>query len=148
MTRRSAPPRSFPTRQRPASPAAPADASTVARGRRAEELALRFLKRQGLKPVARNYRCRAGEIDLVMTKAGTVVFVEVRSRTSRAFVSPKETVDWRKQRRLAKVAAWFLRSRRDLAGARVRFDVVSVTNPDYSAKMEWIRNAFEVDDYI
>lgn len=83
-----------------------------------------------------------------MMKAGTVVFVEVRSRASSAFVSPKETVDWRKQRRLARVAAWFLRSRRDLARAPVRFDVVSVTAPNYDAGLEWIQNAFQVDDFF
>ena len=122
------------------------DISTTDKGRRAEDLALEHLERQGLELIARNYRCRAGEIDLVMQQAGLVVFVEVRSRTSSAFVSPKETVDWRKQRRLARVAAWFLRQRRDLANRPVRFDVVSVTTPNYHARLEWIRNAFQVDD--
>ena len=134
------------TGQRPAPPAASSDVSTAAKGRRAEDLALQFLKDRGLRLIARNYRCRVGEVDLVMTQAGIVVFVEVRSRASSAFVSPKETVDWRKRQRLARVAAWFLRSRRDLAGLPVRFDVVSVTTPNYNARLEWIRNAFQVDD--
>lgn len=120
--------------------------STVIKGRRAEELALRYLKRRGLEPIARNYRCRAGEVDLVMRHAGTIVFVEVRSRASPTFVSPKATVDWRKQRRLARVAAWFLSAHREWADRPVRFDVVSVTKPNYRAKLEWIQNAFQVDD--
>ena len=82
----------------------------------------------------------------MVEQAGTLVFVEVRSRTSAAFVNPKETVDWRKQQRLARVAACFLRARRNLAGRPVRFDVVSVTRPNYNARLEWIQNAFQVDD--
>ena len=132
--------------QRRAPPAASSGVTTAAKGRRAEDLALQHLKRHDLELIARNYRCRAGEIDLVMEQAGIVVFVEVRSRASSAFVSPKETVDWRKQRRLARVAAWFLRSRRDLAKRPVRFDVVSVTKPNCHATLEWIQNAFQVDD--
>ncbi len=120
--------------------------STAVKGRRAERLALRYLERQGLELIARNYRCRAGEVDLVMGHAGVIVFVEVRSRASPAFVSPKETVDRRKQQRLARVAAWFLSSHRGLAAHPVRFDVVSVTKPNYRARLEWIRNAFQVDD--
>ena len=124
------------------------DISTADKGRRAEDLALEHLERHGLELIARNYRCRAGEVDLVMEHAGLVVFVEVRSRARQsAFVSPKETVDWRKQRRLARVAAWFLRRRREYwPTGPVRFDVVSVTKPNYHARLEWIRNAFQVDD--
>lgn len=138
--------RASPTGQRPTPLAASSDSSTVAKGRRAEELALQYLQGKGLRLIARNYRCRVGEVDLVMTQAGIVVFVEVRSRASSAFVNPKETVDWRKQRRLARVAAWFLRSHPDLAARPVRFDVVSVTTPNYDARLEWIQNAFQVDD--
>ena len=121
-------------------------ASTVAKGRRAEDLALAHLRRRGLKLIERNYRCRAGEVDLVLQQAGTLVFAEVRSRASAAFLSPKETVDWRKQQRLARVAACFLRARAQFAKSPIRFDVVSVTQPNYRTRVEWIRNAFHVDD--
>jgi len=121
--------------------------STVAKGQRAEELALRYLQRRGLRLIARNYRCRVGEIDLVMMKSGVVVFVEVRSRASPAFLNPKQTVDWRKQQRLARVAAWFLRSHRNFAGLPVRFDVVSVIAPNSRATLEWIQHAFQTDDF-
>lgn len=120
--------------------------TTVAKGRRAEALALRHLKRQGLKLIDRNYRCRAGEVDLIMGQSGTLVFVEVRSRASAAFINPKETVDWRKQQRLIRVAGCFLRERREFAQSLIRFDVVSVTQPNYRAKLEWIQNAFQADD--
>ncbi len=120
--------------------------TTTAKGRRAEALALGYLRSQGLRLIARNYRCRAGEADLVMRQSGTLVFVEVRSRASSAFVIAKETVDWRKQQRLVRVAGFFLRERPEFADRPVRFDVVSVTRPNYRANLEWIRNAFEVDD--
>ena len=121
-------------------------ASTTAKGRWAEDLALAHLKRRGLQLLARNYRCRAGEADLVMREAASVVFVEVRFRASSGFGSPKATVDWRKQQRLARVAGCFLRGYRQFASCPIRFDVVSVTKPNYDAHLEWIRNAFEVDD--
>ena len=124
----------------------PHSATTTAKGRWAEDLALTHLQRRGLQLLARNYRCRAGEADLVMREAGSVVFVEVRFRASSRFGSPKATVDWRKQQRLARVAGCFLRGHRQFASCPIRFDVVSVTKPNYRAHLEWIRNAFEVND--
>ena len=121
-------------------------ATTTAKGRWAEDLALAYLRRRGLRLVRRNYRCRAGEADLILRHAGTIVFVEVRFRTSSRFGSPKETVDLRKQQRLARVAGCFLRAHQEFAASAVRFDVVSVTKPNYRASLEWVRNAFEVDD--
>ena len=120
--------------------------TTVAKGRWAEELVLGHLERHGLKLIARNYRCRVGEADLIMGHSRTLVFVEVRSRASSAFVSPKETVDWRKQQRLIRVAGCFLREHREFAASPIRFDVISVTKPNYRTQLEWIKNAFEVDD--
>ncbi len=120
--------------------------ATTEKGRQAEALALAHLQRRGLRLIARNYRCRAGEVDLVMQQGNSVVFVEVRSRTSAAFVNPKETVDWRKQRRIAKVAAHYLGAHREMANRPVRFDVVSVTRPNYAAQLEWIPGAFQIDD--
>ena len=120
--------------------------ATTEKGRRAEDLALAHLQRQGMRLVIRNYRCRLGEVDLVMTHANSLVFIEVRSRTSSAFVNPKETVDWRKQRRIARVAGSFLKAHRAYANCPVRFDVVSVTQPNYAAKLEWIPGAFNVDE--
>lgn len=121
-------------------------ATTTAKGRWAEDLALAHLRRRGLRLIARNYRCRAGEADLILDQAGVVVVVEVRYRASSTFGGPKETVNWRKQQRLARVAGCFLRAHPDLAARRIRFDVVAVTRPNYRARLEWIQNAFEVDD--
>ena len=120
--------------------------ATTDKGRQAEDLALAHLQRKGLQLIARNYRCRAGEVDLVMAHANSLVFVEVRSRTNAAVVNPKETVDRRKQRRLARVAAIYLKTHKEVANRPVRFDVVAVTQPNYAARLEWIPGAFHVDD--
>ncbi len=109
-------------------------------GAEKEILARTYLERQGLRPVARNYRCRLGEIDLVMRDADTLVFVEVRFRASTRFGSPAETVDRRKQRRLAATAEIYLQQHPNALPCR--FDVVAISGND---RIDWIRNAFYVE---
>lgn len=110
-------------------------------GRKAEALAAAHLKQAGLRLEERNFRCRLGEIDLVARDGATLVFVEVRSRTSSAFGLPQESVGRRKQQRLRRLAQFYLQGRSDTA---VRFDVVSVSfdrqgNPE---RVEHIPHAF------
>jgi len=81
-------------------------------GRRGEELAAELLRARGYTIVERNFRCRAGEIDLVALDGPTVVFVEVRSRRGERVGTPLESVDPRKQARLTLVARHFLHARR------------------------------------
>lgn len=102
-----------------------------------ERLAADFLIRQGLRLVARNHRCRFGEIDLVMADARSIVFVEVRYRGSARFGSPAETVDRHKQRRLVAAANHYLQLHPSVLPCR--FDVVAITGPD---QIEWFKNAF------
>jgi putative endonuclease len=107
-------------------------------GTEAELSALRFLQDRSLRPVRRNYRCRGGEIDLVMRDADVLVFVEVRLRRNRAFGGALASVDGRKQRRLILAAQHYLQSH-SWAGP-CRFDVVGI---DARGECEWVRNAFE-----
>lgn len=109
------------------------------RGSRAEELVCRFLLRQGLRLLARNYRCRRGEIDLIMQDAGNLVFVEVRYRRQNRYGSGLESVDHNKQRRISLCAAHYLQHHPQQARRPARFDVVAV-GPDQN--IDWIRNAF------
>lgn len=96
-------------------------------GRRGEEAAARFLLDQGFRILHRNWRCRLGELDIVAEDGGTLVFVEVRTRTSGGrFGSAAESVDLRKQRRLAAVAQVYL-TMNDRHHAPIRFDVVACT---------------------
>lgn len=127
----------------------------IVRGRQAERQALDYLQRQGLTLVRRNYRCRAGEIDLIMQDGATLVFVEVRSRGGAAarYGTPAESVTPAKQRRLTRAAAHYLLGRRDVPACR--FDVVAIsgaaTAPDPARplsadaddrRIDWIRDAF------
>ena len=111
-------------------------------GRRGERLAERFLKKQGLKTVARRYNTRAGEIDLVMRAGQTVVFVEVKTRADRVFADPQDAVNAEKRRRLLKAVRWFLRER-GWEDEPCRFDVVAVTLPPAGkAEIEHFPEAF------
>jgi putative endonuclease len=116
--------------------------TTPALGRRNEDAALRWLAERGLRLRERNFRCRRGEIDLVMQDGDCIVFIEVRYRRGIRFGSPAETIDVRKQRRLLVAARYYLQSHPDATRAPARFDVVAIrpgtTGPDF----EWIKNAF------
>ena len=105
-----------------------------------ERLACSFLTESGLRLLKRNYRCRQGEIDLVMREADTLVFVEVRFRSSTRFGTPAETVDVRKQRRLTTAARHYLQHNPN--NLACRFDVIAISGAD---RIEWIRNAFNVE---
>jgi putative endonuclease len=114
------------------------------RGREGEEVALRYLRDAGYRPIERNVRTRFGEIDLVMEQDGTIVFVEVRSRASARFGSALESVDRRKQRRLGRLAESYL-DRHRLGGRRARFDVVAVEWQDGAPRVQHVENAFELE---
>lgn len=112
-------------------------------GQHAERLALAHLEARGLALVAQNFRCRTGEIDLVMQAGGTLVFVEVRSRRSSRFASPLESVDFRKRGKLVRAANFFLVKHTAFRRHAVRFDVVSVEGPaDGAYRLKWVRDAF------
>lgn len=97
-------------------------------GRRAETLACERLATANLVVVARNWRCRHGEIDVVATAPGLVVFCEVKARRSSAFGTPAAAVTARKQARLRALAAAWLAANGH-PPSRVRFDVVTVSWP-------------------
>jgi putative endonuclease len=109
-------------------------------GRAAEEQALEFLRRAGLRLLERNYRARGGEIDLVMQQDDTLVFVEVRYRRSQHFGSAAESVTPGKQRKLIHTAGRFLQERR--VDAPCRFDVVGIHGCRQTSTIEWIKDAF------
>ena len=121
--------------------------STTQAGRRGEDLACRHLESQGLRLLQRNYRCRTGEIDLVMLDGGTLVLVEVRSRSTSEHGSAAATIGARKQRRLIRAAQHLLLSRPDFRRLPARFDVVAIDPGPAGATepvLTWIRDAFRV----
>jgi putative endonuclease len=110
------------------------------RGAEAEELAARLLANRGLVVVARNYRTRFGEVDLVARDGATLVFVEVRARRWAAFGGAAGSVDTRKQKRIVAAARHYLA--RLGTEPPCRFDVVTLQGPQ--GEPAWIRGAFEV----
>lgn len=123
----------------------PEDPTTTDLGRRGEDRALAHLQSQGLELVERNYRCRAGEIDLVMREGAVLVLVEVRSRTRSDFGSAAASIGARKQRRFILASRHLLLMRPELRKMRARFDVVAIdpgAQPGSPPVVTWIRNAF------
>lgn len=113
-------------------------------GHLAERRAERYLRRRGLRLVARNYASRCGEIDLVMREQATLVFVEVRYRGRGAWSDGVASVNRAKQRRLAAAARRFLAAFPRYAADASRFDVVGVSGTHLRMRFEWVRDAFDV----
>ena len=109
------------------------DAETARLGRHGERLARKLLRKQGMKIVAQNYRCPAGEADLIALDpstrkdlgAETIAFVEVKTRTSDRHTPPEAAVNADKRRRMRKVADYYLASRKAQDYA-IRFDIVAI----------------------
>lgn len=113
-------------------------------GRRGEEAAAKYLRRQGYRIVAHGERSKFGEIDLVAIDGRTVVFVEVKTRQSQDAGHPAEAVEAVKQRRLTRAAVAFLKHH-GLLEHPARFDVVAVTWPEGQRRpaIEHFKDAFE-----
>ncbi len=112
-------------------------------GKEGERVAELFLKKKGYKLVERNYRCAAGELDLVMLDQRAIVFVEVKTRTGTGYGTPLEAVESRKQQKMIYAAQFFL-SARKLNQREARFDVVGISWPGPQPLVEHIENAFEL----
>lgn len=109
------------------------------RGEWAERIALEHLRKAGLSLLRANFRCRGGEIDLVMRDADFLVFVEVRYRAREDFGGSIESIDERKRARVTLAAEYYLAGRGDMDEPPCRFDVVCVGPHG----VEWIRDAFQ-----
>jgi len=107
-----------------------------------EAAACQYLVRRGLALVARNFRGPRGEIDLIMRDGGTLVFVEVKFRSSTRYGSPLEAVSPMKQRRIKNTALFYL-SQTKCCYSVVRFDVLGITKTGQTLKYLWVKGAFE-----
>lgn len=111
--------------------------NSVQKGAQYEEVALRFLLAQGLTVVTRNYRCRFGELDLVMQEGGTLVIVEVRYRKNNRYGSALESVTKAKQTRIITATKHYMVQHK--TAQPIRFDVVAITG---NTQPDWVKNAF------
>jgi putative endonuclease len=113
----------------------------VALGTAGERLAIRRLRREGYRIIARNYRVAGAEIDVVAMAGDTLVFVEVKTRLGTGAGRPEEAVHRLKQHRIRRAAAAFARDHR-MAERAIRFDVVAISREDSRWRLEIIKDAF------
>lgn len=110
-------------------------------GRLGERLARSYLEEKGYTVLSQNYRTKLGEIDLVVKKNETIIFVEVRTRSSAVYGTPQESIDRYKQEKLIRLALQFC-AHHYLYSQDLRFDVIAITLQDNEPKIEHIPNAF------
>ncbi|HNZ11219.1 MAG: hypothetical protein BWX99_01788 [Deltaproteobacteria bacterium ADurb.Bin151] len=118
------------------------DATKRGTGRAGEDIAAGFLEKNGYRISERNYRCPIGEIDIVARDKNDLVFVEVKTRRSADLGYPEQAVGIKKQKKISKLALWYLQEKR-LNGVRTRFDVVAVMMQPSGNDIRLIKNAFD-----
>ncbi len=107
---------------------------------------MNFLRERGLKVVSRNFRCRLGELDIVMEDDRDLVFVEVRLRNDARFGDAMASITAAKRQRLVKAARAFLQRNPRYHSYPCRFDVVAVHGHGRGMQLTWLRHAFAVGD--
>ena len=110
-------------------------------GKKGEDLAAEFLRKNGYRIIERNYRCRGGEIDVIACERDTLCFVEVKSRGSEDYGGPEQAITATKKRRMTHAALFYLTQKR-IQDADWRFDAVTVVMTNAGTEMELIRGAF------
>jgi putative endonuclease len=119
--------------------------STLKKGREGEECAMNLLKEHGFAIVARGFRSRFGEIDIVAQRLDLLLFVEVKTRSSETFGSGAMAVDPTKQKKLIKTALYYLATRGS-GKERIRFDVIEVELAGNQPRIKnWYQGAFTVE---
>ncbi|MBU0689019.1 MAG: YraN family protein [Gammaproteobacteria bacterium] len=111
-------------------------------GAQAEQTAAQYLQRQGLQLLQSNYRCRFGEIDLILKDHESLVFVEVRLRSRSDFGGAAASIDARKQHKLILAAQHYLSSVSPIPPCR--FDAVLLSSAEGGEGIEWLKNAFHL----
>lgn len=109
------------------------------KGEHAEQLALTHLQSQGLRLLQRNYRCKLGELDLVMLEGKTLVIAEVRYRQSDSFGGALASITRRKQERIVAATQHYVIIHK-MSQCAIRFDVVAISGDN---QLQWIKNAFQ-----
>lgn len=110
-----------------------------AKGERAEQAALKYLRHQGLKLLEKNFKGNRFEIDLILQDGTEIVFVEVRSKAQDRFGTPEETIDSKKQERIYKGAQAWCQQQNLTDQYPIRFDVIALSG----GEIHWIKDAFE-----
>ena len=112
--------------------------SSRKKGASGEALAIKYLRRKGLKILDKNFRTKFGEIDIICSDGGQIVFVEVKSSSSRDFEDPLNWISQRKQRKIIKVSMSYIKMK-GLIDKSVRYDAIGIR---HDGKIEHIKDAF------
>lgn len=112
-------------------------------GKEGESLAVSLLKKKGYKILEQNYRTKFGEIDIIAKEKNTLVFIEVKSRKTGGFGSPKYAVTPKKIKKISMVALYFLKITNQ-SSVKARFDVVAISPGVKGPEIEIIKNAFDL----
>ena len=117
--------------------------STVQRGRTSEQLAAEYLQAQGVRILARNLRCRAGELDLVGLDDSVLAIIEVRQRGRADFGGALGSITWCKQRKIILATRYFWQRQAGWRTHVMRFDVLALEGlPRGAHRLVWIKDAF------
>ncbi len=114
-------------------------------GDRGEMIAWNYLIQRGYRLLEKNYRCRIGEVDVIAKKGKRIAFIEVKTRSSDRYGTPSEAVHAQKQKKMARLAEWYLKEKK-IIQAPVSFDVVEVKWDLKSPQIRLIENAFSLDE--
>ena len=114
-------------------------------GKSGEEFAVGLLKQNGYKIIARNYKTKLGEIDIIASDKDTICFIEVKLRSSDRFGTPQEAVLAKKQRQISRASLLYLKDN-DLLNKKARFDVVAIIYSKSKPILNLIKNAFDLDE--
>jgi putative endonuclease len=121
-------------------------AQNLESGRKAEQIARGYLEKRGLQLLSANYRCRYGELDLVMRDGDCLVIIEIRYRRHERFMSPAQSIDPAKRQRISRASLHFIQHNPKHRQKPLRFDIVSLSGPLDDASIDWIPGAFTADD--
>ena len=113
-------------------------------GKRAEDIAANYLKKQNVKIINRNFHSRFGEIDLIGLEKETLVFIEVRYRKNKNYLSAIETIDRHKCKKIIITSEVYLNKRKKYQSYQCRFDVITITGDISEPVIEWIKSAFHI----
>ena len=111
-------------------------------GKEGEAIVCNYLKEQGLKIIATNYKNLIGEIDIIAKDNDVYVFIEVKTRSSLKFGSPREAIDYRKIQKIKKVAISYLKYKSLLDKVSVRFDCVEILGNKLDYEINHLKNIF------
>ena len=115
----------------------------LALGKAGEDFTCDYLKKHGVKVLARNYRAKKGEIDIVAQDGADLIFIEVKTRSSDLYGTAGQAVTYRKQQMIIKTAQWYI-MQNNVKEFNVRFDVAEVSASGKDMSVNYIKNAFGV----